>query len=315
MTIPKYPAILTVTPRRDRVPGIDTYLEWPLHGSTIGRPGTPVLTIVTEAGAALGAAWTTDPFRYTFPTDNGNSNAVYLLAEHDGEAGDSSIDSALTLVEAPADTQICISHTMWWVDHADSIGYAWAYGTNTADASLYGFQLSTGDLPTFITRGRGASTTKSYSVANGNLTLASGGTVLSDAGYRSTPVACVVSIRVIDSDTAGLEMRFYADNGTPVSATYTGTVDWTENGGTAGACAPGQATATANQHGGFGIGARYNGTANGENYFGRGATNVAAGIGDVRIRKWVGDYDSGRAAAIIADMVSLPNEIPATYFE
>lgn len=303
MSIAQYPFSSPVTPRHDRLPASGEgglALWYPLHTSFAGMPGTPDLTEVVTSGAANASKWTTDTKAYTFPNDNGGAtNGVMLLAQHDGEVSESTLDAVMSLNGATTDTHLLVSWTAYWATQGTQTGYMWAYGTGAA-ASFFGISVTTGDLPAFAYRGKGASAN-----STGTASLYSG-TALSDAGFNSTLVQCVASIRVTSATSASVTLYF--DNGT-VSGIYTATPDFTANSGTA---APGLNGHTAAQHYGLAIGARAASLTTADNHFGKGVANTAR-IGNWAARRYNGSYNETRATGALEDRLGRPAEYPESW--
>ena len=281
--IPKYPAIISVRAARDRITGF-----WiPLHDAFTGL-GCQAPSEVIGAGSAHASKWSSQSMMYTFPTDNGATNQVSLLALH-GE--NNLLDETLSLSTAEADgtTQILIAMRLRFGNQADTVGWIMCYGKNDSTSSVIGLTLSTGEALQAQLRGVGSGSVDTLTLTN------TAGTAFTDAAWRDTNISLVYSLRRTGALTVGIEVQ--ASNGT-LSATYTGSHAVTDS-----TVMPGRNDASEEDHPGLMLGCRNSATP--ALYFGKGSGNTSS-IGNVC--GWRGSYAAGNAAAALASMLLYPHE-------
>lgn len=294
--IPKAPAILTARPARNRITGFWIPLHDAFTGLGCGTPGE-----VIAAGSASGTKWSAQPMMYSFPTDNGNTDRVALLAGHD-ENG--MLDEVMSLSTAPADgtVQTMIAMRLRWGDQQTTQGVMFCYGQNTSPYSMIALQLTTGEVLQLLLRGEGASSVDTLSLT---FDSSGGATEFTNAAWRGTNVSLICSLRRTGALEAACEIKAQNDAGSPLHATYTGTLALT--GGTD---MPGLNGQDPEDHKGLMLGARNGGTV--ANYFGRGTGNNSA-IGNVCGYRTT--YAASNVADALASMLEYPHEYVRAWLE
>lgn len=282
----RHPAVYTATPLRSKLV-LGKHFSYRLRDSTEtrGLAGLPPLT-KTVVGSVSASEYT-DPTLYQFPNDNGNTNSVAFIAEEDET--DLYLDQVLSLYAMEAGEQIIVACDVAFVEQRTTNGAWWSWGKATT-ASQVGFSMTSGEVPNFLWRARGAG----GSSVSQDLTYVSGDTLTAFKSQGRFSV--VMSIIPTSSTLVDVEVRF--GNGTLEGLySYSG-LDMSQGGAGANPGISGGVTMAA--FAGLSVGCN-NGASGAQHFWGRGTTEPNVGRFDV-IHGWRGTYDAGLTAAVLEEM-------------
>lgn len=296
MSIPREVTQPLWTTRHAKIASAGTFFWASLHGSFATAPGYETVAESIVAGSAAAGKWSTDPLRYTFPTDNGGTNDVGLLVAHDV---DDNLDAVFSLADLAIGEQLVIACECEWEDHSGT-GYIWYYGANGA-ATAYGIALTAAQNLQIAFRGEGASSSETL-IAGTAFTL-NGATAISDAAWRDQQVTIVTSIYKTSSTQATIEFQI-SDGTRSLEGEFSNSIV-----GDSGTGPPGKLGSAA--HPGLWIGCSGSGASVAQNFWGNGAANDTANVGNVLARKYA-SYDADRAADILAELLARPGDVPSS---
>lgn len=297
MSMPRNPIFNVAVPAHNMIPAAGGAVWYPLHDDSLaaGIPELPTLT-ETITGSAHADKWTTPGF-YTFPLDNGATNDVELGCQDDDE--DLHINSQLSLVGMAVGDHFITCLEASYTQAPGSSSCLWAHGKNNSTATLLGLQISSAEVPIFMTRaqGEGSASTPTLTASFGTFT----------AFKNQGTFALVMGIRPLSSTNVEVELRM--SNGT-LSAIYAlaSTDILGANTGLPGV----QGGISMANFGGFSLGYR-NGASAADNWWGRGSGGGGnlGRIGNFSARKFT-TYSATRVADTLASMLVRPRDFPRT---